>query len=451
MLKQSVSPAKSNPLALDTRTWLGIIIAVAVVLRVGAALYLGNQVVALPGTADQLSYHNLALRLLGGHGFTFAEPWWPATPAGEPTAHWSYLYTLFLTAVYFLTGSNPLVARVLQAVAVGILMPWLTFQLATRLFSPQSPLAAKARFFEQGEMIGLVAAGITAVYIYFVYYAGALMTESFYIVSILWLFLVAIQIASGERQGWRAWLLLGVALSVTVLLRQLFMLFIPFMLAWLWWAKRPKLYQLLLPLVVLALAILPWSIRNYRAFDFFVLLNTNSGFAFYWGNHPMYGTQFIPILPTEQYYDLLPADLLHLNEAEMDTALMSLAIDNIMSDPLRYVQLSLSRIPFFFQFWPSADSSPISNLSRVGSFGLFLPFMLIGLVQVLRQRFPDWKAFLASPFTLIYLFGLFYTGVHILTWTLVRYRLPVDAFLAIFAGLALMQIGLAVKARLAPQ
>ena len=61
------------------RRILVISLAASVVIRVIAALYLGNSVEVLPGTFDQVSYHNLALRVVDGHGFTFGEPWWPAT------------------------------------------------------------------------------------------------------------------------------------------------------------------------------------------------------------------------------------------------------------------------------------------------------------------------------------------------------------------------------------
>lgn len=437
MIEQRAHPkADQTTISLDTRTWLMGIIGLAVLLRVGAALYLGNVVVSMPGTADQLSYHNLALRVLGGYGFSFGEAWWPATPAGEPTAHWSYLYTLFLVVVYGLTGANPLVARLIQAVAVGVLMPLLVFRLSTLLFSSRSALAQKSALFANGEKIGLAAAGITAVYLYFVYYAAALMTESFYIVGILWVFVVTIQMAQKNKILWRDWLLLGLALGVTILLRQVFMMFTPFLLLWLWFAARPNPLKFIVPLLVVAAMILPWTIRNYQAFDYFVLLNTNSGYAFYWGNHPVHGTQFIPILPTEQYFELLPPDLLHLNEAELDTALMDLAVENVLSDPLRYVLLSISRIPPYFQFWPSAESGLVSNVSRVASFGLFLPFMLYGLYRVVRLRFSSWISFLSSPFALVFLFILVYTGLHLLTWTLVRYRLPVDALLMVFAGVS---------------
>ena len=52
---------------------LTAIIFVSVLLRVAVAVYMGNEVVELPGIFDQVSYHNLALRVLGGHGFTFGE------------------------------------------------------------------------------------------------------------------------------------------------------------------------------------------------------------------------------------------------------------------------------------------------------------------------------------------------------------------------------------------
>ena len=430
---------------------LAAILLLSVLLRVGVALYMGNSIAPLPGVADQESYHHLAQRLLGGYGFTVGENWWPVTQAGEPTAHWSYLYTLYVTAVYFLFGVNPLAARLIQAVVVGLMMPWLAYRLSLKLFSPDVIQDQRAAEREHGVWIGLVAAGITAVYIYFFYYAGALMTESFYIVAILWSVDLALGIVQTERPRLGQWLLLGLALGLTVLLRQLFLLFIPFLLAWVWWAKRPLLFKLALPLLVVFLLMLPWMVRNYLAFDQFVLLNTNSGYAFYWGNHPIYGTKFIPILPEEMgnYIDLLPKDLLrqNLSEAALDSALLGRALEDILADPGRYALLSLSRIPPYFEFWPTADSGLLSNISRVGSFGLFLPFMLYGLWRVLGYRYADWRAWLASPFTLIYLFILVYTGIHVLTWTLVRYRLPIDAFLAQFAALTFFLIWQAVSRR----
>ena len=408
-----------DQLAAPETAWvrgaLWVVVGVATLLRLGAALYLGDSVQPQPGIYDQVSYHTLALRLLEGHGFTMPTEWWPATRAGEPTAHWSYLYTLYLAGVYALFGLHPLAARLIQTVATGALGPYLAYRLGQRVFGPKA---------------GLAAAGITAVYIYFVYYSAALVTESFYILAVLWALELALGLA--EAPSWRRLALLGLALGLAALLRQLVLLFVPFLLLWLPWAGRGRLpvRRLIVPLVIIGILILPWTVRNYLAFGRFVLLNTNAGFAFFWANHPVYGATFTGILPSEgpSYQELIPTELRSLDEAALDQALLRRGLGFVSEDPLRYVKLSLSRAVEYFKFWPAPESGFVSNVSRVASFGLWLPVMLAGLVLAWRQRSRCW---------LLYLFIGVYTLIHLLSWALIRYRLPVDAVLVVFAGLAL--------------
>ena len=431
---------KLNELLKNPKRVLIAILVLSVLLRVFTGIvFYGNEIQALPGTFDEVSYHNLALRVMDGHGFSFGERWWPGTAANEPTAHWSFLYTIYLIAIYSIFGPSPLLARLLQAIIVGIVMPWLLYRLSFRVFAPKA--RGEGMFSDTAELakaqrIALLVAAIGAVYIYFFYYTASLITEGFYITGILWSFDTAVAITQAQKISTKQWAMLGLAIGITSLLRQLFLLFMPFLLLWMWWAKRPRLTSFVLPVALVVLMILPWTIRNYLAFDHIVPLNTNSGFAFFWGNHPRYGTQFIPILPSGEYYRMIPEELQAqgLNEAEMDSALLSEALHIIVADPGRYVLLSLSRFPTYFMFWPSGDSGMVSNISRVGSFGLFLPFMVYGLFLTLKQSFVSWRERLASPFTMLYLFMLVYTGIHILTWTLIRYRIPVDVILVIFAG-----------------
>ncbi len=404
-----------------------LILILSVILRLGAALYLGDEMKVLPGTSDQVSYHTLALRVLQGHGFSFGEDWWPATRANEPTAHWSFLYTLFLAGVYALFGPHPLAARLIQALIVGLLQPWLTYQLARRLFNAR---------------VGLWAAFLNTVYVYFIYYAGTLMTEPFYITAILGVLLLAIRLAQPpEVRGNRVLLAvgLGLTLGAVVLLRQLFLLFIPFLLLWMFWSSRRghaalKWVHYAIPLAILVAMIAPFTLYNAARFGQFVLLNTNSGYAFYWGNHPYYGTQFQSILSDAEYQQLLPQDKLYLDEAALDKELMRQGMQFVLDDPGRYLQLSLSRIPAYFEFLPSAESGTLSNLSRMLSFGILWPFMLVGLILAWRKRTHTFWDALASPKFLLVLFVLVYSIVHILTWTLIRYRLPVDAVLLVFAA-----------------
>ena len=132
--------------------------------------------------------------------------------------------------------------------------------------------------------------------------------------------------------------------------------------------------------MVVFLLIVPWSIRNYRAFETFVPLNTNAGFAFSWGNHPIHGTTFVPLLPADgpSYQDLIPPDLVALNEGAMDRALLKEALGIIRADPARYVLLSISRSREYFKFWPSPESSAISNVARI----VRLSFLTLHAVRV---------------------------------------------------------------------
>jgi 4-amino-4-deoxy-L-arabinose transferase-like glycosyltransferase len=439
---------------MTKRAWILLLVfmGLSVALRSVVAFYHGNSVEDLPGVADQTSYHNLAVRVLEGEGFSFATPWWPATRRGAPTAHWSYLYTGFVALVYSLFGENPLVPRLIQVILSGALQPLLAFLLTSRLFGTAS---------------GLVAAGLTAFYTYFIYYSATLMTEPFYITGILLSLYLAILLVDLlrydplRRSGasvplsspplWKVYGLataLSASLIATILLRQVFMLFLPLLFLWMWWSlKRRNLLVLFFSGAVIIAAILPFTLYNYSRFDRFVLLNTNAGFAFFWGNHPVHGTRFIPILPGDQYLALIPGQYNQLDEAALDQALLREGVQFVRDDPARYLLLSLSRIPAFFTFWPTADSALISNLSRLTSIGLLLPFMAYGLLLSFSSRYKPSPSLVSSPEMLLYLFIGFYTLIHILSWALIRYRLPVDAVLIIFASLGLKEIFQILRAK----
>jgi hypothetical protein len=424
--------------AVSIQSMLAVIVMLGILLRLLSAFYLGNKVVDLPGIFDQISYDSLARRVVAGYGFTFAEDHWPLTRAGEPTAHWSYLYTAYLALLYALFSPQPIIARIVQAIIVGILHPYIVFRIGEKMASKN---------------VGLIAAAITAVYIYFFYYGGALMTEPFYITAILFSLFIAMQVADNtdRSQDRKLGVGLGISIVVAVLLRQAFLLFIPFLFAWMWITRFRRsrglpLLSTVISIGLIVIVILPISLFNQSRFGRFVLLNTNSGYAFFWGNHPIYGTHFIPLLPPEMgtYQDLVPEQIRHLDEAALDQELLKRGIQFVVDDPQRYILLSLSRIPAYFMFWPSSESGLISNISRVASFGIMLPFMLYGVwVSFGKKRSEKGHWFMNALFSwegLLLIFTLIYSAVHLLTWALIRYRLPVDAVLIPFAAIAIQSL-----------
>jgi 4-amino-4-deoxy-L-arabinose transferase-like glycosyltransferase len=428
-----------------SKKWLILIIGAAILMRLAAGFILGDVIIELPGIFDQVSYHQLAIRVLNGYGFTFGTFWWPYTQAGQPTAHWSYLYTLLLAGLYKVVGVHPLVMRLIQAVLSGIFCPVFAYRLGRTVF---------------GEKTGLVAAAWVAFYGYFIYYSEAILTECFYIICVLWVLDCALRIygrlASPSNNApilW-LWLELGLAFGLAGVFRQVFLLFAPFVFIWLAGLAvfrrlsiGPSLRDQLQSVVkgaivvgiVLTILIAPITFYNYQRFGRLVLLNTNAGFAFFWANLPVYGDQFVPILDpddgTPSYQDQIPVELRQLNEAALDNALMQRGFEYVLSNPVRYIRLSLSRIPVYFMFWPSEKSGFISNVVRVASFGLALPFILLGIGSWSRQRL---KGADVAPGLLLLLFAVIYSVIHLLSWSLIRYRLPVDAVLLVFASAALV-------------
>jgi hypothetical protein len=423
-------------LKADPRLFLASILVLAVLLRLGVTLYLGNEVDAPELLTDQRSYHALGARLVSGHGFSFERGWYPFTTAAAPTAHWSFLYSLFVAGVYALTGAQPLAVRLVQAVLGGLLLPWMVYRLARALFS--DPAAEVGRL---AATIALVAAFLAAIYAYFVLYAATLMTETFFIIVVLWSLERGLALAGRLRNEpvlrslWPLGLALGTSLGLATVLRQSILPWVPVLflyLLWLGWRTehlRITAVTLTLTGVILIAFVVPWTVRNYVVYDDFLLLNSNAGYAMYSAQHPMHGTNF-------REFDAapLPSGTLGRPEPELDRELMREGIQFILDDPGRYLLLSLSRVRAFFEFWPTPDTTLLHNVGRTASFGLLLPLLLYGLVLAVRR-----PGFLKRN-ALLFLFAGFYTLLHLLTWAMVRYRLPVDAALLPLAALALVDL-----------
>lgn len=425
-----------------SRRILVVILSLSVLLRVGVALYLGDVVDAPSLLTDQRSYHALGARLVAGYGFTFPVGWYPFTPPNTPTSHWSFLYSLCVAVVYALFGPHPLAVRLVQAVFGGVLLPWMVHRLTRRVF--ELPAVSRALPAPNGvassEIVSLVAAAMAAFYLYFCMYAATLMTETFYIVTLLWSLEVGLGLAhclqKGEKPPLGSSVQLGVSLAVATLLRQSILPWVPVLFLYLLWLGlrnrrlMPTVGRLVLSGMLLVAAIAPWTYRNYRVYGQFLLLNSNTGYAMYSAQHPMHGTRF-------REFDAapLPGDLSRGNEAVMDRELLRRGMQFVLDEPGRYLSLSLSRVRAYFEFWPTPDTTLLHNLGRTGSFGLLLPFLLYGLFLTFRR-----PSFWASD-GLLLLFAAVYIPLHLLTWAMVRYRLPVDAALMPIAAWALVDLG----------
>lgn len=142
-----------------------LVILFAVALGVRAAVYAGY--LSQRGNywqVDSLTYHLVAQGVAGGKGIS--------QPNGTPNFYRLPGYPLFMGACYKLFGVKPEAALWVQVVLAS-LIPALIFLLGLALF-PQQVLVAK------------LAAAYSAVHIGLVLYSGFFMTESLFLLLLLW-------------------------------------------------------------------------------------------------------------------------------------------------------------------------------------------------------------------------------------------------------------------------
>ncbi len=411
---------------ITPRQWLVIILILAFIPRVAVAVWLGDtmEVLDAGGTHDQVSYDMLAHRVATGHGFTFPNYWYPWVPPDTVTSYYSGTMVLHLAAIYKLFGYHPLIARLLY-VALGTAIVYLVYRLGRRVF---------------GVKAGLIAAALAAGYAYLILYSATLLTETPFIFFLLIAINAAYDVADGA--GPRKLTVMGLGLAGCVVFRMAALPFLILLTGWAFWRARRssqplRAWRLAIPVAMIVLAVAPWTVRNYLLYDRFMLLESQYGHVLWNSNHPDQGTSF-----RGPWVAPIPDELRGLNEVDLTNELARRGRENILRDPKRFLLLSLSRVKFFFTFWPTDDSSLISNVSRVLSFGVTLPFMVAGLILSRRQ----WRDLLP-----LYIFLLVHYAVYLASWVMIRYRVPADTVLLVFAGYAIARIAGAIEdRRLAP-
>jgi peptidoglycan/LPS O-acetylase OafA/YrhL/4-amino-4-deoxy-L-arabinose transferase-like glycosyltransferase len=238
----------------DRWTW-ALILGIALVVRVAYVLLTREYV----PRSDSADYHRLAVSIAQGHGFGDSA----IAPGGGPTAFRPPLYPGFLGALYAVFGVHIQLARLVQAL-LGVVSVGLVGALGWRLV---------------GRRVGLVAAGIAAVYPPLVIVGTGLLSEPLAVPLELGAILTALEARRAERAG--RWLALtGVLAGLGIL-------------------NRPNTALLLVPLVLIVapslrigrdllrraayvggaafLVVAPWLVRDARAFGELVPLTTQSG------------------------------------------------------------------------------------------------------------------------------------------------------------------------------
>ena len=233
------------------------------------ALYLFTVARHVTGIGDWHFYHWQANLIADGRGFI--EPYkWKFQHHVSPSAGHPPLYPLALSVVSLLGGTSELSHR-----ALGLPLGAVTIVLV-------GLLGRRAG----GDRVGLVAAGLCAVYPLMIAVDGALMSETLYGPLVVLALLAAWRLI--DRPGLLIALVAGIAIGVAALARSEALLLVP-LLAWpaAWMGGDGRWARAGVATLGCALALAPWTIRNADRFGAFVPVSTNDSTVIAGANCPL--------------------------------------------------------------------------------------------------------------------------------------------------------------------
>ena len=410
-------------------------IALAVGLRVAFWWMQARSGAVQPG--DSLEYYQGAVSLLTGAGYLTGLKW-----IRPP------LYPLALAATFAVTGIDLVRAMLVQAVVSGVGV--LAFAaLGSALFRRRD--------------VALLSALIAALFIPFAAYSSVLFAEAIFIMLMSAFFaLVLIPIdrasrsvsASGESRFRPRWsILAGVTLGLAILTRAVALFFLPLVvigtLADHWISPRagrgsrlrPVLAHGSLTVLVAALTVAPWTVRNAVVFQRFVPVETNGGISFWYGTV----ANDRALAQGEEVLAQTP------NLADKQRIAMDFAFQDIARDPLQYVARVRYKVVSLWQLGSRnyAAGGIVSFDPDGHSLGLTpgeLPLLLslLGDAQyvalVLLGIWGYCYAPRSSRSVLLLLWVIFGTAMSGLTTAHPRLRLPLLVAFVPYAAAALLAV-----------
>jgi 4-amino-4-deoxy-L-arabinose transferase-like glycosyltransferase len=399
--------------------WLTVILLVALFIRIVAVIGTPHYV----PRADASDFVRHGASIAAGDGYP---PTLLATGAGGPTAFRPPAYPYFLGGVFAISGNSLTAGRIADAL-LSTLDVLLIYLLARAMWDIR---------------VGLVAAGIAALYVPFAIWPTALLTEPLFTTFVLAAVLAALGARQGDRLAWAV--LAGVFCALAALTRSNGVLIaIPLALGVWTLAPRWSRRALATPVVLLAstaLVMAPWAVRNTVELHRFVPISTQGGYSLAGAYNPF--AQAIGRWVGPQFQGPY-VRLFHrpdLNEAELDAELRRRALDYARAHPgyvlelsgrgiLRMLGLEATNTEVSFKSGGSPIGPLTVALADAANLILLAAAIVGGVLLVTGRGPPRAPAFVwAIPVLLVL------PAIPILGG--IRYRAPADPFLVLLAAVA---------------
>ncbi len=342
---------------------------------------------------------------------------------GIPTADKPPVVSLGLAGVFSVFGERLWAARLLNSL-LSILSAWLLYEYGVLLF---------------GRAVGTAAGAIAALYPFFIYWSGILMSETaaiFFVVSGLYLTQRVFKSRGRPGEEWLAGLCWGLA----VLTRAQNLWCWAVLVAWIIFDRlrgrtRFPFLGFVLPVVLLASA---WMHRNHRILGAWTM-DTHSGYTmiirtmFYDEDNVDTGIAAAALAKQDFY-----SEALSLSVAARDKFFFGKAVEFIRANLFLYVRHCFGNFVQYWRFYPRVDK-------QVGVTPESFLFFSRNLFVVISLLTEPWLIVLGAAglyfglregrqVALPALYILCNTAIHSLVIAQMRYRIPVMPLVIIFAA-----------------
>ena len=268
----------------ETRRWIVACVFIGLALRLAfALLYWVNQ----PMSHDEREYLALGRSVARGDGFHYLtdEP----RPGTAQQFGRAPGYPIFLSTLRVMEPREHAPRRVQVAQAfLGALIVWLIASIAGRAAGPRAAIAAAAIAAVYPPLVWMPAYVLSETLFSVLALAAARTMQSLLPASSSQLPASSFRLpAAGSQLPASSFRLPASALltGLALLTRPVMLFFLPLAAIWLW--RKRSLADAAIFLLLAALSVAPWTLRNHRVYGRWIAVASEGGVTFWTGNHPL--------------------------------------------------------------------------------------------------------------------------------------------------------------------
>lgn len=377
-----------------------VLILIVMLSGIMYSLYLGDTLRFLP---DEQDYYDLATNIAKSFSYSLDNI--------NPTAYRPPGYPLFLSFPRYF-GGGVIILRILNFFILGFGI-FLIYKILRR---------------EHSGIAGLIGVVLIIGYPVMFFTSGTLYPQI--LASVL--FLLIIYIYTGEPDKVWIYALCGLLFGFLIITVPTFIFTLLLFPVWL--GRKNKQLMGYLTMIGIALIILgAWGIRNYKQFNEFVFISTNSGENLLLGNSENTTPSGGRTIDISKYSSIAET----YNEVERDQYYRSKALEYIKDNPIRTAQIYVLKVLNYFNFRnelvTESEESQIRDAVVLLTYGFLLITFILRLAMVRTIK----MSYFERNMTIIYIASALFSAIF---FTRIRFRIPYDYLLIMVVALFLAKL-----------